>query len=99
MAKKKKGTVCFCLPNWKNPVAGKSVYLYTAGLLYQLMALGLPYWNVKMLPLKEDPPLQLTVFGWTDKEAMYDGEKFPATIIKMRGSWYISCSQYFGHSL
>ena len=73
MAKKKRGSVCFCLPNWKNPVAGKSVYLYTAGLLYQLMAwfAVLEYSDAS----RKNPPLQLTVFGWTDKEAMYDGEQ------------------------
>jgi hypothetical protein len=74
MARKKKCNLCFFLPTWKNPKSGKAVYLYTAGLLYQFLALGLPYWNVGMLMEKGKPDAQLTVLGWTDTEATYPAD-------------------------
>ena len=88
MARKKKCSIFFFLPKWKNDKAGKAVYLYSAALFYQFLALGLPYWNIIMLLEKDKPPAQLTVLGWTDKEATYpEGEVDATPICCGEGSW------------
>ena len=74
---RKRNVVYSFLPKWKNDKAGKAVYLYSAALFYQFSRFAILEYHHALE--KDKPPAQLTVLGWTDKEATYPEGEVDAT--------------------